>query len=530
MTPDSLLNTTISDGTIEFSGNPFNGVDVSEIGRQIVGDEVFIPVFDFATDRYLVNASDFGIVGDVNFVALDANAPDVEIPARANVIILLNSDNDGDPTTPFLAGTAANQIAELVTEDGAGLFVYFNSNLQLNRLVYSANLNDASADLKILSRQTDLLGQDAIDALANFSAENFAFEDELVADNILIGDDSSNVLIGGNEQDFINGRGGDDVIEGRGSSDILMGDAGADTFGFSGDPFEGADVSAEGRQIIGNEDFISDFDFTEDQYRLNASDFKVVGEVNFVALDANDPEAEIPEGANVITLLNSDNDGVPTTPFLAGTAANQIAELVTEDGAGFFVYFNSNLQLNRLVYSTNLNDASADLKILARQTDLTGQDAIDALANFSADNFVLDVNELIDLTGFDGLVEVGLTLTREAAFDNILKFYATDATGRVGNLLPGDAGYEDAVRASLLNSELFVSNLSTEDVTLNLVGGTFYAPALLIDGDIHNLATIDDAITGISRIQRDDTIWRFEDLTDGDFNDFVLTLNSVVEV
>jgi len=196
----------------------------------------------------------------------------------------------------------------------------------------------------------------------------------------LFGDDQGNELLG---------NGGDDFLNGRGGSDTLAGGAGEDTFAFDGDPFDGADVSAAGRQIVTNEDFIEDFDFAEDTYQFNATDFDVVGNVNFVALDANDSNASIAEGTNVITLLNSDNDGDPTTSFVAGTAANQIADLTTEDGAGFFVYFNSNLELNRLVYSTNLNEASADLKILSRQTDLIGQDAIDTLANFTADNFEL---------------------------------------------------------------------------------------------------------------------------------------------
>ena len=57
--------------------------------------------------------------------------PDAADPERrTNVIVLLNADNDGDDATPFLAGTAAAQIAGLVDTDGAGLFVYFNTNLE----------------------------------------------------------------------------------------------------------------------------------------------------------------------------------------------------------------------------------------------------------------------------------------------------------------------------------------------------------------------------------------------------------------
>ena len=448
---DTLEGGSGSDSFV-FNGDPFDGADVSAAGRQIIGNEDFISDFDFVNDAYHLNATDFGVFGDVNFVAVDGNAPGAAISPGANVIALLNSDNDNDPTTPFLAGTAANQIANLTSEDGAGFFVYFNSNLQLNRLVYSTNLNDATADLKIVARQTDLVGQAAIDALGSFSASNFLFED-IQANNSQVqpevnllntpidGDANNNLLVGTADNDTINGQGGDDTVNGQGGddtlrghqgndilnggenndllrggkdndtlngqggndmlkgdlgndslnggsgSDTLEGGSGSDSFVFNGDPFDGADVSAAGRQIIGNEDFISDFDFVNDAYHLNATDFGVFGDVNFVAVDGNAPGAAISPGANVIALLNSDNDNDPTTPFLAGTAANQIANLTSEDGAGFFVYFNSNLQLNRLVYSTNLNDATADLKIVARQTDLLGQAAIDALGSFSASNF-----------------------------------------------------------------------------------------------------------------------------------------------
>ncbi|MGF1518566.1 MAG: alkaline phosphatase D family protein [Nodosilinea sp.] len=135
--------------------------------------------------------------------------------------------------------------------------------------------------------------------------------------------------------------------------------------------------------------------------------------------------------------------------------------------------------------------------------------------------------ELIDLTGFDGDVAVNASLTREAAFDNVLKFYQTDAQGRVGGLLPGEAGYEAAVAVNLLDAELFVGNLQTTDANLILAGGTYYAPALLINGSVGNLATIEDAVLGSGRIQRQGDVWSFEDLTDNDFNDLVVTLNSV---
>ena len=475
---DTLTGGKGSDAFLFDGDDPFEGAFVAFSDRQIIGNEDTITDFDFSRDRYQLNATDFGVIGDVNFAAVDANVESV--PNDANVIVLLNSDNDSNPDTPFLAGTAANQIAESVTEDGAGFFVYFNSDLQLNRLVYSENLSDANSDLKILSRQTNLTGQDAIDALSDFSADNFEFVDVLddVPDGFgfvlsgtegrdflrgtdgndlifglagndsidgndgndsifgdagrdsLRGGDGNDEIVGGEGDDFLDGELGDDVligddgddqIDGNFGNDTIDAGAGADTI-FDSDGIDtitvglGADViefdgfslsdfdvdERDGvRQIIGNEDFITDFDVSEDVLELNRSlgVFNVPGEQRFV----NDLAANLPsDGANVIVLQDSDNDGDPETPFLAGTAANLIAEQIDAPSAGFFVYFNSNLNLNRLVYSTDLSDANADLKIVARFTDTLVFDdagevdaeasaiaAIAALPTYSAENFVL---------------------------------------------------------------------------------------------------------------------------------------------
>ncbi|MGF1493381.1 MAG: calcium-binding protein [Microcoleaceae cyanobacterium] len=205
------------------------------------------------------------------------------------------------------------------------------------------------------------------------------------ADNdVLQGRAGNDLIFGGEGHDRLAGNRGDDTLNGGSGSDTLRGAGGADRFVFDGDPFDGADVSAPGRDIIGNEDFIIDFAIRHDQFVLNADDFLISDELSFF----NGLAADLPSGgANVIVLQNSDNDDDPDTPFIAGTAANLIAESVDEAGAGFFVYFNSNLGVNRLVYSTDLSDAGADLKIVNRLNNLEGQDAIDALPTFTEDNF-----------------------------------------------------------------------------------------------------------------------------------------------
>ena len=50
------------------------------------------------------------------------------------------------------------------------------------------------------------------------------------------------------------------------------------------------------------------------------------------------------------------------------------------------------------------------------------------------------VPEILDLTGIDGNVTANVSLMREAAFDNLLQFYITDANGAVDGINPGEAG------------------------------------------------------------------------------------------
>jgi hypothetical protein len=164
----------------------------------------------------------------------------------------------------------------------------------------------------------------------------------------------------------------------------IGGSAHAAPFVFDTDPFEGSDaLTTPGRQVVGGEDFIS-FDVNSDVFVFDAAIFGVGDQVLF----ANDLVENLPtSGVNVIVLQTTDNDGDPVTPFGAGNAANLIADRITAPGAGFFIYFNSGLDLPRLVYSTDLDDNQSDLKILARMTNLAGQS--DALATFAASNFAI---------------------------------------------------------------------------------------------------------------------------------------------
>jgi PEP-CTERM motif len=150
------------------------------------------------------------------------------------------------------------------------------------------------------------------------------------------------------------------------------------------DPFAGSTaLTTPGRQIVGGEDFIT-FLISADVFSLESTVFGVPGPVQFV----NALAADVPTGGvNVVVLQTFDDDANPATPFAAGNAANLIASRITTPGPGFFIYFNQGLDLPRLVFSTDLDDNTADLKILARMLNLTGQGGRDAVPTFTAANF-----------------------------------------------------------------------------------------------------------------------------------------------
>jgi hypothetical protein len=158
----------------------------------------------------------------------------------------------------------------------------------------------------------------------------------------------------------------------------------ASTFRFDTDPFAGTNVrNTPGRQVLGGESFIS-FVINTDVFEFESSPFGVAGPVQFVNGVANG----LPSGGvNVVVLQSFDDDNNVLTPFGAGNAANLIANQITTPGAGFFIYFNQSLDLPRLVYSTDLSDNTADLRILARMLNLNGQIGRNAIPDFSSNNF-----------------------------------------------------------------------------------------------------------------------------------------------
>lgn len=160
-----------------FSSDPFGGstADPNDGVRTIFGGgQRSLATFDVAQDIFAFNENFFDLPRNFSFENGLASAL-----SGADIIVLQ------DAPTPHNAGLAANAIANAIDIDGAGLFIYWNSGLQVNRLVYSTNLNSVTADLAILARIDSPTGSDAINALPSFSASNFAVVPEPATTSLL---------------------------------------------------------------------------------------------------------------------------------------------------------------------------------------------------------------------------------------------------------------------------------------------------------------------------------------------------------
>lgn len=117
-----------------------------------------------------------------------------------------------------------------------------------------------------------------------------------------------------------------------------------------------------------------------DLFSIDAGSFGVTGPVSFQSgifgnpgisnIGADDPSA-IGSDVNVVVIQNHDNNDlnslVPATwdaSWNARTALQAIAANTTGDRAGFFVYWNEGLGVNRLFAAENLNDGNSALKLL----------------------------------------------------------------------------------------------------------------------------------------------------------------------
>ncbi len=251
-------------------------------------------------------------------------------------------------------------------------------------------------DLAIAKDGNDiLLGNGGEDTLRGNRGSDLIFGNQ--GDDLVFGDRGNDLIFGkvGNDQieggrghDFLyGGRGNDtltggkghDILVGRGGIDTLTGGRSADAFVFSGNVFSGGTpepVENTGIQALNLPDLLTDYQIGRDQFVFDASDLNVDGQAFQQGVTS-----QIASNGNFLVLLD---------PFVnAGTAAQAIAanDAITAD-AGAFVYFNTTLGINRLVYSQDLNEGG-NISVLANLTNQAGAAGLDSLTSYSASDFSL---------------------------------------------------------------------------------------------------------------------------------------------
>ena len=252
--------------------------------------------------------------------------------------------------TEPLSGTAGPD--QLIGGDGADVLVGGDGNDGLD----GGNGGDV------------LLGQNGDDFLAG-GADG----------DVLDGGNGDDALFGDDAADIVEGGDGADLLAGGGGQDRLTGGAGADAYRFAGDPFNGAaPVAAAPGAIPGVNlpDTVTDAVVGEDRFEFSGSDFGLQA-FSF----ANGAVGELSGDANVLVLQGEFAN--------AGAAAAAIAgnDALTAD-AGVFVYHNSTLDINRVVYSSDLGDGGA-FSVQANLTSQAGDDGTALLPTYTASDFHL---------------------------------------------------------------------------------------------------------------------------------------------
>jgi hypothetical protein len=140
---------------------------------------------------------------------------------------------------------------------------------------------------------------------------------------------------------------------------------------------------------------------------------------------------------------------------------------------------------------------------------------------------------LIDLSDL-GDSTINFTVSRDAGFNNTVGFYTVDAEGNIidsesgGTIAVGDEGYTAAAIANRSDISLNGVNGVASEFTTELVGGSTYAPFIVIDGTIEQLedGSSDDPLVYFPFLEANsdgaehvrslgDNILGFEDLPNG---------------
>lgn len=148
---------------VVFNQDPFAGTAAGTPGRQVVNGPGRPVAFDIANDVLFLDPDVFGVTDLSLGNGLVGSLPETGL----NLVVVQ------DTGSPFGAGSAADLIAARFTQSGPGFFIYFNTNLNFARLVFSPDLSDPNSDLSVLALFTNLGGPTGFATLPTITAANF---------------------------------------------------------------------------------------------------------------------------------------------------------------------------------------------------------------------------------------------------------------------------------------------------------------------------------------------------------------------
>ena len=194
---------------------------------------------------------------------------------------------------------------------------------------------------------------------------------------ILIGGAGNDELRAGTGNDILIGGPGDNLLASGLGQNTMTGGTGHETFLYNIDPFRGkAPVTAPGTKIgiVNAPDTITDFDVTRDTFQLSV---KSLGLKSFSFEDGT--SKQFVGSANMLVLQDQFPNAVAAAQAIADNK-NVTAE------AGVFIYHNTTLGINRLVFSSDLHNGGS-ISVLANLTNQGGNAGVALLPNYTAQNF-----------------------------------------------------------------------------------------------------------------------------------------------
>jgi Ca2+-binding RTX toxin-like protein len=218
----------------------------------------------------------------------------------------------------------------------------------------------------------------------------------------LDGGNGVDALLGGAGTDSLAGGNGGDHLAGGDGVDSMIGGRGPDAFVYDETVFAPRVADGVGRiagdgvrQVVNAANTSTDniLDFTDDdQVQFDA---EALGLDHFAFANAARPD-----GTTDLALIQADSNVIVVGSFAnAALAANAIATASEFHGPGIFVYFNSTLQVARVVFSEDLGANTAtvdvngnlvgagDIDVLFALRNLAGADGLQHQSLFQADDF-----------------------------------------------------------------------------------------------------------------------------------------------